>query len=208
MEKRYWIIAPYKSEKKDIFDCAWKFDLENNTIAIGYDIGMDLSGLKQDELRKKMKKEWTGYTEYQYKCYFRVLWSFWHEIKNGDIVIARRGVKKIIGIGEVEKTAFYDVELGKRRVHLDTDEYYPSFLNVKWDQNFKEIDFGKTVFGMTTLVEIDQQKYDLLIKKDIDKIEITDEEKGSQIDCAWEMIKDKNIEIKLYKVKFDLIDYK
>jgi len=37
MSKRYWVIAPYDSTYSDIFEKAWKYDLTNGTIAIGWD---------------------------------------------------------------------------------------------------------------------------------------------------------------------------
>lgn len=35
----YWIIAPVESDPPDFFNKVWQFDLENNTISIGWGEG-------------------------------------------------------------------------------------------------------------------------------------------------------------------------
>jgi hypothetical protein len=33
---RYWVIAPFQSNKPELFDKTWQFDLANQVISIGW----------------------------------------------------------------------------------------------------------------------------------------------------------------------------
>jgi hypothetical protein len=86
-----------------------------------------------------------------------MIWSFYHEIKPGDIIIARKGRKKIVGIGTVIGMPFYDKEKGIERVgNSDIYYYYPNFLPVEWENKKKY--FEDIVFSMATLYQISYDK--------------------------------------------------
>lgn len=157
--QRYWIIAPLESFLQG-FDEAWQYDLKNGTIAIGWNWLGDISKLNTEE---KLKKRYMQNSEKDSPSSRSVIWKFYHEISVGDIVIARRGRKKLIGIGEVVGTAFYDVNKGKeRKGNIDDDYWLPNFLKVKWEE--KVIDYDRQVFSMLTLYEILEEKYNFLVK--------------------------------------------
>ena len=158
MEKRYWVIAPYSSEKSE-FDKIWEYDVKNETIAIGWAKLGNVSKMNEEKLKTKIKevypKKTTSHT-------FNSIWKFYHEVGIGDVIIARKGRKKIIGIGEVTKTAFYDKKKGKER-SFKKDKLFPNFISVKWKQK-GEINFENLVFSMTTIYEIPKEKYKFLIE--------------------------------------------
>ena len=173
--RRYWIIAPYSAEQPVIFDKAWGYDLQNGTIAVGWvKIGPSIYDMKDiSELRQEFIKVY-GKTRPNQS---RTLWNFIHEISAGDIIIARRGLKKIIGIGEVIEKAFWDYEQGIKRVGYDLESIPPgdnfvtgNFLKVKW-LNTEEISFDRQVFSLTTTYEINERKYNLLITGQFQKDE-------------------------------------
>lgn len=85
------------------------------------------------------------------------LWAFLHEIEPGDVIIARRGTKRIVGIGRVMGPPFYDVDRGMKRVGSQEAPYYPRFLPVQWEN--REIEFDRIVFGFYTMYEIPEEKY-------------------------------------------------
>ena len=58
-----------------------------------------------------------------------MLWTFYHEIKPGDFVIARRGQMILAAIGKVIKTAKYDAE--KHSLYGISEVTYPYF----WKSN-------------------------------------------------------------------------
>lgn len=158
---KYWVIAPYDSTKTKIFERVWEYDLKNGTIAIGWkDLG-DVSQMKsKEELRQKYMEVYGDEKNLTRDC--NSIWSFYNEISLGDVIIARRGTKKIIGIGTVTRTPFYDEEKGKGRVANLTDHFYSNFINVKWEE--KEIKFDKIVFSFYTIYEISEEKYQSLTK--------------------------------------------
>lgn len=67
------------------------------------------------------------------------MWNFSHNIKEGDVIIARRGTKKIAGIGTVIKTEFYNEKMGLERVGKLTDDFYSNFIGVQLTSNNRDI---------------------------------------------------------------------
>lgn len=159
--KRYWIIAPYDSRISETFDIAWQYDLKNGTIAVGWMELGDISKLSEEEL----KARYIQFYKRDNPMDRNAIWKFYHEISLGDIVIARRGRKKIIGIGEVIGTAFFDLNKGKERIGNRNAPLYPNFLRVKWEE--KIINYDRQVFAMQTLYEVSEEKYNSLIKGEI-----------------------------------------
>lgn len=163
VETRYWVIAPYDSTKTQIFEKVWEYDLSNGTIAVGWKELGDVSGMSKSELESKYKEV---YGKIDNKD-INAIWGFYHEISIGDIIIARKGRKKIIGIGTVISKPFYNEEMGKERVAYLTEDFYPNFLRVKWEE--KEIEFDKQVFSMYSPYEISEEKYYSLLEGEIEE---------------------------------------
>jgi hypothetical protein len=50
--KKYWVIAPYDSTDSKVFDAAWQYDRENDTIAVGWrDVG-NIEEMSLEEYQK------------------------------------------------------------------------------------------------------------------------------------------------------------
>jgi restriction system protein len=160
--KKYWVIAPYDSSKPDAFEKAWEYDLANGTIAVGWKELGDVSKLSRPELEAKYQTIYPKAPRNIVSLELNELWAFFHEVSLGDIVIARRGMKKIVGIGTVVGNAFHDDQKGQERVSPLKDRYYPNFIGVKWER--REIDLGKLVFSRFTMYQISQEKYDSLLE--------------------------------------------
>ena len=155
--RRYWVIAPYDSTKPEIFKKAWKYDLEEGTIAIGWRELGDISNLSKEELISRYREVYGKEDTRD----INAIWKFYHEISPGDIIIARRGTKRIIGKGTVKTTAFYNEEMGKERVSYAGD-FYPNFIRIEWEE--KDIEFDKIVFSFYTIYELPEEKYNSLIE--------------------------------------------
>ncbi|MDP2905604.1 MAG: type I restriction endonuclease [Candidatus Omnitrophota bacterium] len=189
--KRYWVIAPYNSEKKEIFDKAWEFDLKNGTIAVGWkdmkDIFMrpitevEYNKIYDDFYSKKLKR----ISVYDRKTF----WRFWHDISIGDLVIARRGMKRMLAFGEVIGGPFYDENKGKERVGYLTDYSYANFLSLKWQIN--EIAFEKQVFLMSTIQEIPEDRYNLFIRGESKSVRTQDKVINKLDDHPLEVISER-----------------
>lgn len=157
---RYWVIAPGSSEW-DEFDEIWRYDLENNVISIGWSILGDVSGLDEHALKERVeekKEEMEAVSKGQLTRIFNTFWTFYHVIKKGDIVIARRGVKEIAAIGTVTQTAFYD-ENKEKEIGVG----FANFIGVEWHDSPRNLRFDKIVFSMQTLYEIPEDKYKSLV---------------------------------------------
>lgn len=155
---RYWVIAPYDSVKTNIWEKVWEFDLSEGTIAIGWELG-DISKYDETKLREEIEKHYSDKNKGFKTWSFNSLWNFYHNIQIDDIIIARKGTKRIAAIGTVTHTAFYDKEMGYKRVaelHYDS---YSNFIRVQWHNSPRDIEFKKPVFSFQTIYEIDEKKY-------------------------------------------------
>ena len=161
---KYWVIAPYDSTKKEIWDKVWKFDQDKQVIAVGWSELGDISLLSEEKLKSTMKSTYKDINQGQFTFSFNVLWNFYHSIEIGDVIIARRGTKKIAAIGRVNKTAFYNEKWGKESTGYADDYFYPNFIGVEWDKNLWDIQFDKIVFSFQTMYEINEEKYNTLLE--------------------------------------------
>lgn len=185
--KRYWVIAPYDSTKPEIFDKAWEYDFKNGTIAVGWSSLGDISTLNEEALENRYIKAHGKDNPADRKA----IWNFCHEISVGDIIIARRGLKKIIGIGEVIKLHFFDENKGKERLNYLTDDSYSNFIRVRWKE--VELNFDKQVFPRFTISEIDKKKFLSLTQG-----KIPDEEIHIDMDRRIKLLLEQKKQIILY----------
>lgn len=155
MTTRYWVIAPFDSTIHDIWEKVWQFDLTHNVISVGWRELGDISALNEEELRVAFEKIY-GNTRT-----FNMFRDFYHSIKEGDIVIARKGRKKIAGIGTVTKSAYYDKE--KNMKITGEKYYYPNHIDINWQDNPRDKVFDRIIFGMQTLYETSPSNYQVLI---------------------------------------------
>lgn len=160
---RYWVIAPYDSTKKDIWEKVWEFDLSNNTIAIGWNKLGNISSYNEEKLREVIQEKYSDKNKAWKTWSFNSMWNFWQNIKVGDTIVARKGTKCIAGVGIVTQTAFYDKELGYKRVGEITNDFYSNFIGVQWNESPRDLEFKDIVFSILTIYEIDKTKYDNLI---------------------------------------------
>lgn len=157
---RYWVIAPYDSQRPTIFDAAWGFDVAKGTIAIGWPELGDASQLDRQALDELYSRVFPGKRQTDHTKDCNVLWRFYHEMLPGDIVIARRGTRRIVGIGKVSGPAFFDEHMGLERVGNLTDDGYPNLIPVEWEPT--NIDLGHIVFSFYTMTEISAEKFAML----------------------------------------------
>lgn len=147
---RYWVIAPYNYDKPEAFAACWQYDQANGVIAIGWDLG-DLSDLSKEDISARYRE----HTEWELTSRHQVI-KFWTEIQRDDIIIARGGRKRVVGIGTVVGPAFYDGEKGKERAG-SIAEPFPNFLRVRWEKG--ETVFPRVELGMQTLYEMPAERY-------------------------------------------------
>jgi restriction system protein len=89
--------------------------------------------------------------------YANMIWNFYHEISQGDFVIARRGLKTLVAVGEVVRTAFYAP--GKSPVNE-----HPNYMEIAWSLPPRNKTYPTLVFQRRTVVELPEQKYSMLLE--------------------------------------------
>ena len=163
---RYWIIAPYDSKILKIFEATWDYDVKNNTIAIGWNDLGDISKYSKEQIRSKIHEVYSekgeSWIKHNITRLTNALWNFYNIISIGDIIIARRGTKKLIGIGKVIGKAYYSSEDGTLR-KPNMEDIYCNFIKVKWEPRI--IDYENIRFSTFTIYEIDPEKFNELTKK-------------------------------------------
>ena len=154
---RYWVIAPYRNQRTipgkgtwhtQGFKQAWEYAKENGVIAVGwYHVG-DLTGASRNQIKNQYLN---AYGKERGRGYI-VLQRFWLDMKPGDRVIARYGLKKIVGLGTVAGNPCYDLEKGKEWAGELPLDPHPNFLRVSW-QSYSHC-FVDTVFQRITVSEL------------------------------------------------------
>ena len=154
---RYWVVAPYRNQRtipgqttwhSEGFEQAWEYDKRNGVLAVGwYRVG-DLSGASRSQIKNRYldvygKERGRGYVS---------LWRVWLEMKPGDQVICRYGLKEVIGIGTVAGKPFYNLAKGKEWADGLPLDPHPNFLPISWEEY--SCSFGVAVFQRVTISEL------------------------------------------------------
>jgi len=158
---RYWVISPQNASFPEVWDSVWQFDLENNIISIGWRELGDISGYNEDELKSAIENTYNIDNAGNKTLYFNMLWNFYHSIQIGDVIIARKGTKKIAAIGTVTKTAYY--EQNKNIKASGAEHSHSNYLGVDWHIAPRNKVFDYAVFGMQTIYEIPDSRYRELV---------------------------------------------
>ena len=99
----YWIIAPGTNAAK------WDEYSKSSEIGIGWDELGPLSNYKKiEQVRDKYLEIWHPDNKDFASDAPNQIWNFYKNIQIGDVIIARKGVKQIIGLGKVTSDYFYD----------------------------------------------------------------------------------------------------
>ncbi|MGG1674246.1 AAA family ATPase [Neobacillus sp. NRS-1170] len=114
-KKRYWIYAPGEGSRM------WEEFYDKGIMGIGWDGLGDLKNYPSKEAMKTKMKEIYG-DEYSYINAGHLTWQFANEMQIGDVIIVKKGLKKIIGRGIVTSDYQYD----------DTRNEYKHIRAVRW----------------------------------------------------------------------------
>lgn len=155
---RYWVIAPYHADRPEWWERIWEFDLARNLISIGWSKLGDISSLDEQGLRAAIERT---YPESAAKrLVFNMLWNFYHSIEPGDIIVARRGTKKIAAVGTVTRKAYYEHDKNA----VGQENPYSNHIDVRWEASPRDKQFSSPVFGMQTIYEILEEKFRSLVE--------------------------------------------
>ncbi len=152
---RYWKIAPGQGAT------FWEENRQSGIIAIGWGQAGDPRAHNSREALAQFLAKRFSYNEQEARANVRQVWSFLHEIKPGDIIVANQGQSKVVGRGEVLGPAEYRKDRGE----------YGNCLPVRWfDTTEREIIMRQTSW-FTTVQEIRPDVYkDLFEPEDMGSI--------------------------------------
>jgi hypothetical protein len=159
---RFWVIAPFDYQERDVWNKVWEYDLKHGIISLGWDSSLcrdDISSLHKEQLLALYRKQNRDVSDVEAQMRCGMLYQF-YQVKPGDRVIARRGRKEVAAIGTVKSEAYY-YDLNKRREARDA--YHPGtpfahHLDVEWKDGPRDITFPNMVFGMQTIHKISEEK--------------------------------------------------
>ena len=105
---RYWVMAPVESQPSDHYDAVWQFDRDQQVISIGWNQLGDLTQMTREELTRSVTTAYPDKPPSTIGLIVNMLWAFYHELRPGDYLIARRGIKALAGVGRITGRATYD----------------------------------------------------------------------------------------------------
>ena len=153
---RYWVMAPVDSKPPERFNKVWQHDLDNGVVSIGWHELGDVTRMSREQLAAAVASTYPDKPPTTKSLYCNMLWNFYHEIRPGDLLIARRGRKVLAGVGMVTSAAGYSPGKIPLVNHV-------GILNVAWQDAPRNKDFSDVVFPMHTLTEIKEDAYQRLV---------------------------------------------
>lgn len=112
---RYWLYAPGRGA------CMWEEFYERGVMGLGWHQLGDLRGYAtKEEMRQRLLETRDDNTSQTNSA--RAVWQFANDMKPGDVIFVKRGLKEIIGRGVVTGDYVYDPEGGE----------YPHLREVSW----------------------------------------------------------------------------
>lgn len=163
-ERQYWVYSPGRNASN------WENDNKNGVMSVGWGSIGDLKNINDYEVLRSKVKDFWGDQESSRKNDTRCLWQLSKEIMPGDIVFAKRGVKKIIACGVVQEGYEYNESLAEKG-----KDSYIHCCKVNWVDVHDYETQGK--FAMKTLTNITRFKdtvKDLMEQYDIDMPPVVD----------------------------------
>ena len=132
---RYWLYAPGRGA------CMWEEFYERGVMGLGWHQLGDLRGYaSKEEIRQRLLETRDDNTSPTNSA--RAVWQFANDMKPGDVIFVKRGMKEIIGHGVVTGDYVYDPEGGE----------YPHLREVSWKRQGSWR--SDQQFAMKTLTEI------------------------------------------------------
>lgn len=185
---QYWIVSSYHADRPMVWEKVWQFNLENSLISIGWKELGDISEYSKDGLKDAIEQTYLDSPPNIQTLYLNMLWSFYHEMTSGDIIIARRGRKVIAGIGTVTGPAYYEHQ--KNIEATGPENPYSNHIGVRWHDAQRDLVFQRVVFGMQTIYEITEDQYRSLVEEE-DEL---DEEYENHVQDRTEFVLEKYLE--------------
>ena len=133
---KFWTYSPGEGGSE------WPYCLENSVAVIMWNELGDLSDFENKETLKKHYKS-VYKAEGSGKNNVTTCWNFANTIKEGDIIFAKAGRSKLLGVGRVVGDYQYS----------EKDSRFYHYRKVEWLSSESK-DFGKSLFAIKTLTDV------------------------------------------------------
>ena len=142
----YWKIAPGARAEY------WPDMSQNSYIAVGWSEMDDINGLDEETLKNRIMATYPNKTDRKRVYYLNQL-SYLLKIKEGDIIVANKGINRVIGIGKVTRAYKFD----------NTKEPWKHTISVNWyDKTEREIPVGIR-FGQQPITPLDKGIFEKIV---------------------------------------------
>jgi 5-methylcytosine-specific restriction protein A len=139
----------------------WEKNLKDDFISIGWaDLG-NVSDLEVNEIYRLHRKTYRKSKPHGAIVDARMVYKFWHDLKIGDRVVARRGRKSIAATGTIVSAPYYSPTKTKKT--FSPNKPYPNHIDIKWETANRDVEFDRQVFGMLTIHTISDENLNSLL---------------------------------------------
>lgn len=156
---QFWIMAPCAANPPEHFEKVWEYDLSNNVISIGWPGFGNVLEMSEAALNEEVTREYAHKPPQTRSLIANMLWAFYHRIRPGDIILARRGRRTLAAVGKVTKSALWSP--GKNPL---TD--HAGYLGVEWQASPRDKEFDGIVFPMHSLTKVSSEDVAKLLQPD------------------------------------------
>ncbi len=161
-----WLIAPGANAKY------FKECYENDMIVLGWDSVGDIKKYASvDSIKTALQEKDPEYKDKNPSQAAKMLWDFGHKVEAGDLVIARDGLTKLVGVGILGDYIPADYESNPSKI-----EEHHQVREVTWlNDRVKEVPFQLSRNTIVSLNTLDEEKQDTI--KELIKITEDDNDK-------------------------------
>jgi len=181
---RYFLIAPFEANPGDRFERVWQYDLANDVISIGWGNVGDVTKMTREELLATVAAKYPDNPPQTNSLIANMLWTFYHDIAPGDVILARRGRKVLAAVGDVTARAVFAHGRNPESMHS-------GYLGVRWREQPRAKLFPAIVFPMHTVTELDRARVDSYVEGSSPPPDI---ETGENVENPGEFVLEKYLE--------------
>src|SRR5688572_6399868 len=116
MAINYWVLSPCNPLEKKLFSRVWEYDLNNNTVQLGWPSAGEINFSDKDAPHKLISSKWPGLYA---STITEFIWDFHHNVKAGDELIIHQGGDRMLGRARVKGPASF--EPGRLSIINDSD---------------------------------------------------------------------------------------
>ena len=156
MSENVWIIA--LGENSNL----WNFCKDNKCICIGWDKIGNARGLTKEKIYELLQQASEEYQKKDPSQAANMIYAFANEMKEGDLVIVRKGITEILGIGEIISDYIAPTDMNNPQ----KNDWCKHVRKVKWLNTTKrEILSGQFPRATLAKSDLNDKRFDEILKE-------------------------------------------